>query len=83
MKAENKKYLIYGGLAFLIGSLAYFIYTTAKKKTSDTQSVVSSEEESTPTTEPTKTNPFTDLLNNVDKLPSSIEYKPTNLSKYF
>ena len=34
MKAENKKYLVYGGVAFLVGSLGYFIYTTLRNKNS-------------------------------------------------
>jgi hypothetical protein len=83
MKAENKKYLIYGGVAFLVGSLGYFIYSTFMKKTPivvETVTTDSTDEELASTTTP-KVNPFTSLLNTT--LPSSIEYKPTDLSSYF
>jgi len=64
MEAENKKYLIYGGVAFLVGSLGYFIYSTLKNKNPNvaqnvTRVTPEEEEEITP-----KTNPFTDMLNN-------------------
>jgi hypothetical protein len=63
MEAENKKYLIYGGVAFLVGSLGYFIYSTLKNKNpniaQNVTRVTPEEEEITP-----KTNPFTDILNN-------------------
>ena len=62
MTRENKKYLIYGGVAFLVGSLGYFIYSTLKNKkpsVAENETVKFSEEETT-----SKTNPFTDMLNN-------------------
>ena len=32
MTTENKKYLIYGGVALLVGSLGYFVYNTISNK---------------------------------------------------
>ena len=71
MKAENKKYLVYGGVAFLVGSLGYFVYTTLKNKNSN---VVESETV-TPEGETTsENNPFRDMLDN-PVIPPKIDYK--------
>jgi hypothetical protein len=81
MKAENKKYLIYGGIALLGGSLVYFIYTTINNKPTIVEDRIVGAEEETVTT-PTKSNPFTDLIKN-QTFPETIGYKPTDLSGYF
>jgi|LakMenE18May11ns_1017448.scaffolds.fasta_scaffold9959083_11 hypothetical protein len=72
MTTENKKYLVYGGVAFLVGSLGYFIYTTLKNKNSsvaENETVIFSEKESA-----SDTNPFRDMLNN-PSIPSKIDYE--------
>lgn len=81
MKAENKKYLIYGGVAFLAGSLIYFIYTTFNTKPTIVKDATVDTDEETVTT-PTKPNPFTDIIKN-QTFPETIGYKPTDLSSYF
>jgi hypothetical protein len=75
MKTENKKYLIYGGVAFLVGSLGYFIYTTLRNKNSN---VAESQTDTvTPETETTSgTNTFRDMLDN-PTIPSGIDWKFT------
>ncbi len=72
MKTENKKYLIYGGVAFLVGSLGYFIYTTLRNKNSN---VAENQTDTvTPETETTSgTNIFRDMLDN-PTIPSGIDY---------
>jgi hypothetical protein len=72
MEAENKKYLIYGGVAFLVGSLGYFIYSTLKNKkpsVAENETVKFSEKETT-----SDTNPFTDMLNN-PAIPTGIKWE--------
>jgi len=70
MTTENKKYLVYGGVAFLVGSLGYFVYTTLKNKNSN---VVESETV-TPERETTSnTNPFRDMLDN-PSIPTKIDF---------
>ena len=72
MTTENKKYLVYGGVAFLVGSLGYFVYTTLKNKNSsvaENETVIFSEKEPA-----SDTNPFRDMLNN-PAIPSKIDYK--------
>ena len=74
MKAENKKYLVYGGVAFLVGSLGYFIYTTLRNKNSivsEKETVVFSEKEPA-----SDTNSFRDMLDN-PAIPSGIDWKFT------
>ena len=61
MTTENKKYLVYGGVALLVGSLGYFIYNAVTSK----PEVVEEEKpyslpSPTPVTE--KPNPFTALF---------------------
>lgn len=71
MKAENKKYLVYGGIAFLVGSLGYFVYTTLKNKNAniaENETVIFSEKEPAP-----DTNPFKDMLDN-PVIPSQIDW---------
>jgi hypothetical protein len=81
MKAENKKYLIYGGVALLAGSLVYFIYTTINNKPIIVEDRIVGSDEETVTT-PTKSNPFTDLIKN-QTFPETIGYKPTDLNSFF
>ncbi len=84
MNAETKKYLTYGGVAILVGSLGYFIYSTIKKPSlvvDNTQVIVGEEEIATnPVVDnvtPEKPNPFSSL----NPLPSSIGYKfPTSFN---
>jgi hypothetical protein len=78
MKAENKKYLIYGGLAFLVGSLGFFVYSTISKKKPSVVKDASTDEviDTTPTPAP-KVNPFTNLLG---KKFAPISFKPTDYS---
>jgi len=73
MKTKNKKYLIYGGVAFLVGSLGYFIYTTLRNKNSN---VAENQTDTvTPETETTSgTNTFRDMLDN-PTIPSGIDWK--------
>lgn len=72
MKIENKKYLIYGGVALLVGSLGYFIYTTIRDKNSN---VVESETVKFTEKEPTSDkNPFRDMLDN-PSIPDVIDWK--------
>lgn len=84
MNAETKKYLTYGGVAILVGSLGYFIYSTLSKKPlvlDNTQVIVGEEESATnpvlDNVTPENTNPFSSL----NPLPSSIGYKfPTSFN---
>jgi hypothetical protein len=78
MKAENKKYLIYGAVAFLVGSVGYFVYTTISKRNSRVVKDASTDEtiDTTPTQAP-KVNPFTNLLG---KKFAPISFKPTDYS---
>lgn len=73
MTAQNKKYLIYGGVAILVGSLGYYAYNsfTTKAPAQDDNQLP------TPTPEPApapRVNPFTALLG---KTFPSINFKPT------
>jgi hypothetical protein len=78
MTTENKKYLVYGGVALLVGSLGYFIYNavTSKpivvKNATDETKIINT----TPTPAP-KVNPFTALLG---KKFDPITFKPTDYS---
>lgn len=79
MTTENKKYLIYGGVAFLVGSLGYFVlYTTIYNKKPSVVKNATDEEviNTTPTPAP-KVNPFTALLG---KKFDPITFKPTDYS---
>lgn len=78
MTTENKKYLIYGGVAFLVGSLGYFVYTTISNKKPSVVKNATDEEviNTTPTPAP-KVNPFTALLG---KKFDPITFKPTDYS---
>jgi hypothetical protein len=72
MKSENKKYLVYGGITFLVGSLGYFVYTTLKNKNANiakNETVTFSEKEPA-----SDTNPFRDMLDN-PVIPSGIDWK--------
>ena len=74
MNIENKKYLVYGGVAFLVGSLGYFVYTTLKNKNSNvarTEKLQSTDEQEKYTSEK---NPFRDMLDN-PIIPPKIDWK--------
>jgi len=77
MTTENKKYLVYGGVALLVGGLGYFIYNAVtnkpivEKKSTDDKVL-----DTTPTPAP-KVNPFTALLG---KEFAPISFKPTDYS---
>jgi hypothetical protein len=77
MTTENKKYLVYGGVALLVGSLGYFIYNAVTSKP-----IVVEEKNPyslpSPTPEPApKVNPFTALLG---KKFEPITFKPFDYS---
>jgi hypothetical protein len=77
MTPENKKYLIYGGVAFLVGSVGYFVYTTISKRNSTIVKNATDETiDTTPTPAP-QVNPFTALLG---KKFEPIKFKPTDYS---
>lgn len=82
MNTETKKYLTYGGVALLVGSLGYFIYSTLTKKPlvlDNTQLVIGEDESvenpvqnSAPTS---KEYLFSELLSKANSEPTSIGYK--------
>lgn len=83
MNAETKKYLTYGGVALLVGSLGYFIYSTLTKKSlvvDNTQVIIGEDENinqpvvDNPTTSQGK-NLFTEILDRANSAPTSIGYK--------
>jgi hypothetical protein len=84
MNAETKKYLTYGGVAILVGSLGYFIYSTLRKPSlsvDNTQVLIGEDENINKPVEdnfaPEQTNPFSNLAS----LPTSIGYKfPTSFN---
>lgn len=77
MTSENKKYLIYGGVAFLVGSVGYFVYSTLSKKKPTVVKDATDETIDTTPTPATKVNPFTALLG---KKFEPIKFKPTDFS---
>jgi len=78
MTPENKKYLIYGGVAFLVGSLGYFVYSTiSNKKPSVVENATDDGVIDTTPTPATRVNPFTSLLG---KKFAPITFKPTDYS---
>jgi len=78
MTPENKKYLIYGGVAFLVGSLGYFVYSTiSNKKPSVVENATDDKVIDTTPTPATRVNPFTSLLG---KKFAPITFKPTDYS---
>jgi hypothetical protein len=91
MNAETKKYLTYGGVAILVGSLGYFIYSTLSKKplVVDNTQVIVGEDENTnqvvndnPNASQSK-NLFTEILDRANSAPTSIGYKfPSDFSVY-
>lgn len=88
MNAETKKYLTYGGVALLVGSLGYFIYSTIKNKPlsyDNTQVLIGEDENINKPVEDnfakeSTSNPFTSLLEK-NPLPTSVGYKfPTTFN---
>jgi hypothetical protein len=78
MTPENKKYLIYGGVAFLVGSLGYFVYSTiSNKKPTVVENATDDEVINTTPKPATRVNPFTALLG---KKFAPITFKPTDYS---
>lgn len=78
MNADTKKYLTYGGVALLVGSLGYFVYSTIRNKplvVDNTQLLIGEDENINKPIEdnfaPTQTNPFS----NANLIPTSIGYK--------
>ncbi len=91
MNAETKKYLTYGGVALLVGSLGYFIYSTVRNKplvVDNTQLLIGEDENINKPVEDnfassTKQNLFSELLSRSDSAPTSIGYKfPSNFNIY-
>lgn len=86
MNAETKKYLTYGGVALLVGSLGYFIYSVMKKPSlslDNTQVLIGEDENINKPVEdnfaPKQTNPFS----SINPLPDSIGYKfPTSFNVF-
>ena len=85
MNADTKKYLTYGGIDLLVGSLGYFVYSTIKKPSlsvDNTQVLVGTDEDINKPVEDNfapeqTTNPFS----NLNPLPTSIGYKfPTSFN---
>jgi hypothetical protein len=77
MTTENKKYLVYGGVALLVGSLGYFIYNAVTSKPIVVKNATDDEVlDTTPTPAP-KVNPFTALLG---KKFEPITFKPIDYS---
>ena len=76
---KNKTTLIWVGTIAIGSLLGYAIYKITYKKPVVNSDVL--EEEQTPTEEPTKSNPFTAMLNN--PFPDSIQFKPTVMAQYF
>jgi hypothetical protein len=71
MDKSTKLYLMYGG-AVVVASVVFSFFYTKNRLKSKANEVVSDSEE-TPTSIPTKPNPFTQYVNN--PLPTSIDYK--------
>jgi hypothetical protein len=77
MTTENKKYLVYGGVALLVGSLGYFIYNAVTSKPIVVENATDDKVIDTTPTPAQKVNPFTSLLGkNFDP----ITFKPTDYS---
>jgi hypothetical protein len=71
MKIENKKYLVYGGFAVIVGALGYIAYASIFNKNSNVEET----ETVTPERETTsENNPFRDMLDN-PIIPPKIDYK--------
>ena len=84
MTQNNKLLLMYGGGAVLVIGVAYWIYQTKKNQLPliDNARVYNNDETPTPDApKSTKPNPFTSLVKN--PLPSSIDFKPTDLNQLF
>lgn len=78
MITENKKYLIYGGVAVLVGSLGYFVYMTiSNKKPSVVENATDDKVIDTIPISERKLNPFTALL---EKKFAPIDFKPIDYS---
>lgn len=83
MNAETKKYLTYGGVALLVGSLGYFVYSFMKKPSlalDNTQVLIGEDENINKPVEdnfaPTsKEKLFSELLSKSNSEPTSIGYK--------
>lgn len=74
MKLENKQYLVYGGLAVIVGSIGYIVYSSifVKKPIAKKEVGVFIEEEKITPSAPIK-NPFKDMLDN-PVIPSKIDW---------
>jgi hypothetical protein len=77
MTQNTKLALIYGGGIVFASAFAYYIYSMKKNKSIFLEEVMINEIEETPTLQPTKPNPFTELLNK--PLPA-FSFKPTDYS---
>jgi hypothetical protein len=77
MTTQNEKYLMYGGVALLVGSLGYFIYERITNKPVEEIKSTDKVLDTTPTPAPAKPNPFTALLG---KKFAPISFKPTDYS---
>lgn len=69
MQLETKKYLVYGGLAVIVGSIGYIVYSSIFVK----KPIVNKDETVDSVTEtPYKTTFFADLLEQTKSMPTSI-----------
>jgi hypothetical protein len=84
MNAETKKYLTYGGVAILVGSLGYFIYSTLRKPSlsvDNTQVLIGEDENINKPVEDNFAPEQTNAFSNLASLPTSIGYKfPTSFN---
>ena len=77
MTQNTKLALIYGGGIVFASAFPYYIYSMKKNKPIFLEEVMIDEIEETPTLQPKKPNPFTELLNK--PLPA-FSFKPTDYS---
>lgn len=91
MNTETKKYLTYGGIALLVGSLGYFVYSTIKKPSlsvDNTEVLIGEDENLNKPVEDnfapdSKQNLFSELLSRANSQPTSIGYKfPSSFNIY-
>jgi hypothetical protein len=84
MNADTKKYLTYGGIAILVGSLGYFVYSTIKKPSlsvDNTQVLIGEDENLNKPVEDNFAPAQTNVFSNLNPLPTSIGYKfPTTFN---
>jgi hypothetical protein len=81
MTQKTKLYLMYGGGIVLASVIFSYFYTKNRVKSKIEANEVPSDSVDTTTPAPSTSNPFTAYVNN--PLPTSIDFKPSNLSTLF